>query len=155
MKRTLWPASNQRSFSSLSKFIFVLILGAAIGACSSSSTDPNGGGNDDDPPMDEPMDPTFTNVQQIFNGNCGGSGCHIGERTSGVRLDSYDNVTTSVGDQYGELVVQPNDADGSPLVDKIEANPQFGVRMPRNGSALSDEQIQLIRDWINDGAPNN
>ena len=153
MKRTLWPSTHPRSFSSISKLILVVILAAFISACSSGSTDPNGG-DDDDPPMDTP-EPTFANVQQIFNGSCTGSGCHIGERTSGVRLDSYDNVTNSVGDQYGELVVQPNDADGSPLVDKIEPNPQFGVRMPKGRSALSDEQIQLIRDWINDGAPNN
>ncbi len=99
------------------------------------------------------MEPTFANVQMIFNQNCGN--CHIGARESGVRLDSYDNVINSVGDQYGIEVVQPGDADGSPLIDKIEPNPQFGSRMPENGSYLSSDRIDQIREWINQGAENN
>lgn len=125
-------------------------------SCSSSSTGSNGGGdgggNGGD---DDTRQPTFTNVQQIFNGSCGGSGCHIDERTSGVRLDTYDNATNSVGDQYGILVIQPGDADGSPLVDKIEPDPEHGERMPLGQGALPQDDIDLIREWINQGANNN
>lgn len=134
----------------------VLISGMVIYGCSDTSTgtndDDNGGngGNGGGDPQ-----PTYTNVSQILNGNCGGSGCHINQRTSGVQLDSYSNVTNSVGDQYGEEIVQPGDAAGSPIVDKIESNPEFGERMPLNGSPLSTEEISLIRDWIDAGAENN
>ena len=37
------------------------------------------------------------------------------------------------------------------MVDKIEANPQFGNRMPVGGS-LSQDQINKIKAWINEGA---
>ncbi|MDZ7714896.1 MAG: c-type cytochrome domain-containing protein [Balneolaceae bacterium] len=109
-------------------------------------------GNGDTPPSTEP---TFANVQVIFNNNCSGSGCHIGERESGVRLDGYNNVMESRGTQYQALIVQPNDADASPIVDKIEPNPDEGSRMPENSSPLSDNEISLIREWINEGAQNN
>ena len=98
-------------------------------------------------------DPTFENVQMIFNQNCGS--CHIGGSENGVRLDSYENVINSVGDQYGIKVVQPGDANGSPLVDKIEPNPQFGSRMPEDGPFLSSDRINQIKEWINEGAENN
>jgi hypothetical protein len=76
-------------------------------------------------------------------------GCHGG--ISGVRLNNYNNVMNSVGSQYGRTIVTPGDADGSVLYDKLLPNPQFGSRMPQGGS-LSDAQITLVRDWINQGA---
>jgi hypothetical protein len=145
-------------YGSIRSFSLVLLcsLGMILASCGGdSSTGPNGGnggngGNGNEPPSE----PTFSNVEDIFNSSCGGSGCHIGERTNGVRLDSYNNVTESEGAQYGELVVQANDADGSPLVDKIEPSPEHGQRMPVGGT-LSDNQISLIREWIDEGAQNN
>jgi len=73
-----------------------------------------------------------------------------------VQLDSFDNVIGSVGDQYGTEVVQPGDAAGSPMVDKIEPNPQIGSRMPEDGPPfLSTQRIDQIKEWINQGAENN
>lgn len=109
-----------------------------------------GGGGDN-----TPDDPTFSNVQVILTNNCGGSGCHIGSRESGVRLDGYDNVINSEGDQYGILIVQAGNANGSPIIDKVESGPTEGQRMPLNGTPLSTEEINLIKQWINDDAPNN
>jgi hypothetical protein len=100
-------------------------------------------------------EPTFTNVQQIFEQSCGGSSCHINQQSSGVQLNTYENVMNSQGTRYGELVVQAGDADGSPLVDKIEPNPEIGSRMPEGGPYLSDERINQIKDWIDNGAENN
>lgn len=86
-------------------------------------------------------------IQPIFNSNC--VSCHGG--TSGVTLSSYNLVMSSVGDQYGRLIIVPGDAGDSPLYDKISPSPQIGDRMPQGGS-LSDAQINLIRDWIDQGA---
>lgn len=139
--------------------ILIVATTLALGSCGGSSTDSNGGnGNDNgngNGGNEIGTEPTFTNVQQIFEQSCGGSGCHVGERTNGVRLDGYDNVMESEGQQYGELVVQAGDADGSPLVDKIETNPEFGVRMPEDGNFLSDDRIDQIKEWIDNGAENN
>lgn len=129
-----------------------------ITACSSGgSTDPyNDRNNDDDNNNNNEIgfEPSFANIQMILSQNCGA--CHTQRRESGVRLSNYDNVINSVGDQYGIEVVQPGDADGSPLVDKISSsNPQFGSRMPEGGSFLSSERIDQIKEWINQGAENN
>lgn len=60
----------------------------------------------------------------------------------------------SQGVQYNRLIVVAGNADESPLYDKLQSNPQFGSRMPE-GSSLTTQQINAIRDWINTGAPNN
>lgn len=92
-------------------------------------------------------------IMPIFSNNC--SPCHVGQSTNGVRLDSYNNVTNSVGSQYNTEIVKPGNADESPLVDKIESNPAFGVRMPQGRSPLGNDQIQAIRMWIEEGALSN
>lgn len=87
-------------------------------------------------------------IQPIFNQNC--TSCHGSQ--NGVTLSSYDAVMSSVGSQYGTEIVVPNEPDQSPLVDKIEPNPEFGSRMPQGGPYLNDEQINLIKTWISEGA---
>lgn len=132
-------------------------LGLMMAACGDNSTGTNGdgNGNGNGGGTEIGTDPIFANVQEIFEQSCGGSSCHIGGRQSGVRLDGYDNVTQSKGSQYGKLVIQKGDAVGSPLIDKIEANPANGARMPRGGSPLSEERINQIKKWIDNGAENN
>lgn len=129
----------------------------SILSCSSNgSTDPYDGGNNDDDDNNNNeigFEPTFANVQMIFTQNCGT--CHTSDSQNGVRLNNYNNVINSVGDQYGIEVIQPGDAEGSPLIDKIESNPQFGSRMPENGPYLSSDRIDQIKEWINQGAENN
>ncbi len=61
----------------------------------------------------------------------------------------------SVQDDSLTLVV-PGDSASSLLVNKIESsNPQVGVRMPLFGLALSQSEINLIKNWIDQGALNN
>jgi hypothetical protein len=117
-------------------------------SCGDSSTSVN-----DDTDEEIGMEPTFDHVLQIFETYC--RSCHVGTRTSGVRLDSHQHVIESVGDLYGVLIVQPGDAGASPLVDKLEANPQNGARMPQGGPFLSDERIEQIKAWIDNGASND
>lgn len=150
-------------FNSRRPIIIVLLccFGLLFGACSDSSTgttngdgdNNNGNGNNGGNIIG--TEPTFSNVQQILEQSCGGAGCHVGERTNGVRLDSYENVMESEGQQYGELVVQAGDGAGSPLVDKIQPDPEYGVRMPENGNYLTSERINQIREWIDNGAEDN
>jgi hypothetical protein len=137
--------------------LITILLMVFMYSCGSNSTgvddnggNGNGGGNGGG---EIGTEPTFANVGQIFQTSC--TPCHISQTTNGVRLNSYSNVINSVGTQYGTNVVVPGDANGSPLVDKIEPSPQFGVRMPEGGPYLSAERIAQIRQWINDGAENN
>lgn len=88
-------------------------------------------------------------IQPIFSNNC--TSCHGGE--SGVTLSSYSAVMNSVGDQYETEIVDPGNPSNSPIVDKISSsNPEHGVRMPQNADPLSTDEINLIRDWIDEGA---
>ena len=137
----------------------VVTLSLVLAGCSDSTTGTNDYGNgtnngNNNGAGEIGFEPTFSNISQIFSTTC--TPCHISNNDSGVRLNSYDNVMNSVGDQYGILIVQPGDADGSPIVDKIESsNPQFGVRMPQGGTPLSSDRINQIKEWIDEGAENN
>lgn len=89
-----------------------------------------------------------TQIQPILDSNC--TSCHDNAQ-SGVTLTSYQSVMNSVGDQYEMNIVVPEEPDNSPLVDKIEPNPQYGSQMPQ-GSSLTEAQIDTIRQWIAEGA---
>ena len=94
-------------------------------------------------------------VLPILTTTCGSGACHIDQHASGVNLSSYQAVMDSEGQQYGEHVVVPEDAESSPLIDKLMPSPQVGARMPPDRSPLSEEQIAFIRAWINEGALDN
>lgn len=97
----------------------------------------------------------MADIQPIFNGSCSGAGCHIESSQSGVNLSTYEQIMNSSGQQYGREIVQAGEPDESPLVDKIEPNPQHGQRMPFSRNPLNDRQIQEIRIWIEEGARDN
>lgn len=89
-------------------------------------------------------------IQTIFDARC--TSCH-GAGQNGFNSSSYDAVMNSASpsNRYNGPYVIAGNADGSPLVDKIEPNPQFGSRMP-DINGLPNEQIALIRQWIDEGA---
>ena len=130
------------------------ILLAAVG-CSSSSSPSS--------PTPTPTVSFATQIQQqIFNPAC--TACHTDEgRTpssnlnlkSGVSISNLVNVA-SVG-KAGAVRVIPGNPTGSYLIQKLEgASDIVGLRMPRNGPPfLTTEQVTLIRQWIQNGAPNN
>lgn len=72
-----------------------------------------------------------------------------------MNLTNYAEILASIGVQYKAGVVIPGDAGGSPLIDKIEGQPRFGVRMPLGRAALTTREISLIISWIDEGALDN
>lgn len=92
---------------------------------------------------------TFAAVERIFLQNC--ALCHsgnskLGEPPEGLMLDSYENIVRG-----GErLALIPGNPAGSEIVRRIEgrAQPAMPYRMP----PLDPGQINLIRDWIAQGA---
>ncbi len=102
-------------------------------------------------------------VQPIFTTNC--AGCHsaggIADQ-SGIALrlvsgESFDLLVNQQSVQNSALtLVIPGDAESSLLFQKISSdNPPVGLRMPRFVAPLSDADVQTIRNWIDQGAPNN
>lgn len=99
---------------------------------------------------------SFSNdIQPIFNSNC--TGCH-GDR-GGLSLaqnGSYANLV-NVQAQTGCATLRrvlPGDATSSVLFKRVSGF-DCGERMPRGGNALPSADVTKIRDWINQGAPNN
>ena len=93
-----------------------------------------------------------TDIQPIFTANC--ISCHGG--TNGLHLDSYANVMA--GNSNNGPVITAGNADNSILVQKISGTANFGGRMPAGNSSYFDnhqDELQLIKDWINEGALEN
>jgi hypothetical protein len=87
-------------------------------------------------------------IQPIFNNHCNNSTCHNNEdRAAGVSLTSYAELFSS------PFLVIPYSPDESKLFQVIEGKsvtimpPPYGNSYP-----LSDNQIEGIKTWIEEGA---
>ncbi|HLP19283.1 MAG TPA: hypothetical protein VK174_03245, partial [Chitinophagales bacterium] len=117
---------------------------------------------------------TFSQVRNLLQANCAGSGCH------GAGAPTFD-VTASESDLYNALVnvnpsnpaaaakgnkrVTPGYVDRSFLLRKMahglpETNPHLALTQPQEGApmpdglpALAAKDIELVRQWILFGAP--
>jgi hypothetical protein len=97
--------------------------------------------------------PSFSEIQAIFNSRC--VSCH--GFSGGLSLSSsvsHGNLVNVPSSQIPSLDrVEPGDPDNSYLVWKIEGRAGVsGSRMPLGGPFLSQDSINLIRDWIAAGA---
>jgi len=105
-------------------------------------------------------DPSFSqDIQPIFTNSCAVSNCHNATAQAGLVLlqgQAYNNIVNVNSTQDpSKRRVEPENADNSYLVIKIEGRQNIGGRMPLGGAALSNTQIQNIKNWINRGAKNN
>ncbi len=77
--------------------------------------------------------------------------CHLeeNENPSGLAMDNYTLLMK--GGNKGNTLI-PGKPQSSNLYLKLLADPPFGKQMPRNKRKLTEEEIQLIRDWIEQGA---
>jgi mono/diheme cytochrome c family protein len=103
--------------------------------------------------------------QQILNPAC--VACHTDEgrvpagAAPGLNLKTGVSIANLVNagstGKPGSVRVIPGNPSGSYLIQKLEGAPDIvGLRMPRNGPPyLTTEQVALIRQWIQNGAPNN
>jgi hypothetical protein len=108
--------------------------------------------------------PTLSaDVQPIFSSNCALSNCHAGSNpVQGMNLSSgqaYANIVNVQSNESPLLRVMPGEPDESYLVHKIQGTQGTvggsGAQMPFGTQPLSQDQIDLIREWITDGAQNN
>ncbi len=90
---------------------------------------------------------SFANdILPLFESRC--INCHGGQRTQeGLDLKTHDALMT--GSNNGP-VVTPGDAADSLLVELI-----VNQKMPKRGPKLTPPQVQLVTDWVNQGALNN
>jgi len=135
----------------------VLMLGAC-GAGTGEGLDQNGqplaaGGGS------APLEPTLASIQaSVFSVNCAFSGCHGGGTVPfGLRLDpgfSAGNLINVPSPRDPNLIrVIPGNPGGSFIIQKLEGTQTLGDRMPQFGPYLPQSTIDVIRQWIQDGAP--
>lgn len=110
-----------------------------------------------------PLDATLANIQRmIFTPRCSISSCHDSVFKSGNLVleegESYDQLVGVEPDilsarEAGFFRVDPENPENSFLVVKIEGPPLGeGSRMPLTGRLLTADEVQLIRNWIAQGA---
>ena len=105
--------------------------------------------------FDNPADagrpsPSFNaDILPILTSRCAFAGCHVAGGPDGINLRTYDAVIAGEEDDDDDTVIAGN-ARRSELVEQIVEG-----EMPPNGPPLPAAQIQLIIDWINEGAKNN
>ena len=87
-------------------------------------------------------------IQPIFNSNC--TGCHMGGGAATLNLTDYNGMMA--GGVSG-LAVISGDHHNSELYNRITLPEGAAGSMPPN-DPLSQEEINLIADWINEGANN-
>jgi hypothetical protein len=84
-------------------------------------------------------------IQPIFNQSC--TGCHDGSNPAGgLNLLSYEDLMSN-------NVIVPGDHEASELYDRITRPESSNGNMPPAGS-LGQDEIDLIADWIDEGALN-
>lgn len=87
-------------------------------------------------------------VLPILLSNCAYSGCHnAASHKEGVILDNY-NHTMNTAD------VEANNLNGSKLYKVITENDEDDIMPPPPAAPLSSEQINIIAQWILQGAQN-
>jgi len=102
--------------------------------------------------------PNFSEIQSnILAPNCATTGCHLGAGApQGLRLDDANSYGMLVGVASSEssstLRVAPGDPGNSYLIRKLEGSASVGAQMPLNAPALDQASIDVIRQWITDGA---
>ena len=103
--------------------------------------------------FDNPADagrssPSFNaDIAPILTDRCAIAECHVVDGPHDIDLRTYDSVIK--GGDEGAIVIAA-DAMESEMVEEIAEG-----KMPPEGPPLEAAQIQLIIDWINEGAKNN
>ena len=129
--------------------IAAIIGGLAASGCGSGDGPLIFGGGD--------LQPDFASIQaNIFTPVC--SNCHVGATAPlGLRLDAANSYDLLVGraavQQSGVLRVDPGAPDSSYLIQKLEGTAAVGGQMPLGSAPLLQAEIDVVRQWITDGAP--
>ncbi|MBN1369054.1 MAG: hypothetical protein JW954_02310 [Dehalococcoidaceae bacterium] len=143
-----------------SRYVFLLVVFtiviAAAGACGS-------------PDQTDTTTPTVTtssqvrfsaDIQPLFNSRC--VACHQGVGDAGLSLEpgkAHASLVNVASTQSPLVRVTPGNPEQSYLLHKLNGTQLqvggTGSRMPFGSSALSASQIDLVRNWISQGAQNN
>jgi hypothetical protein len=130
---------------------FVLVFCVALAGCGSGDGFVGSGG------ASGPLTANFDSIQaNVFEPLC--EHCHSGANApAGLRLDAANSYALLVGTASVERPnlsrVAPGNPDVSYIIHKLEGGPNIiGERMPAGLPAVPQTDINVIRQWITDGA---
>ena len=82
--------------------------------------------------------------------------CHAeggkGYEKSGLLLTNYEGVMK--GTRFGSII-KPGDALSSTLIMLVEGRADPSIKMPHGKESLPKEKIELLKQWVKQGAKNN
>ncbi len=130
----------------ISLYVGLLIIFFILGGCKDAGTEPQVV----TPPGNTGSTVSFQQRVLPILTRSGCTGCHGG--TNGLTVGTVAGLLQ--GGIHGPAVIAGN-ADASLIIRKTSPTPPFGDRMPQGGPYLADSTIQVIKDWINQGAQNN
>jgi hypothetical protein len=141
------------------------VVFGALGACGRLTPDvgPPLAGDCEDTDGNPAVHVSFaTQIRPILSRPMAGCGCHVPSGASagpatqitGLDLSSLSSLRAG-GHNTGNRIVIPLQPCESLLYQKVDEAPPFGSRMPLGGPYLTEEQIDLIHDWIAEGALDN
>jgi mono/diheme cytochrome c family protein len=87
-----------------------------------------------------------SDILPLFESRC--INCHGGQRTQ-EGLDLKTHASVMAGSDNGPVVTR-GDAENSLMVELVATQ-----KMPKRGPKLTPDQVQLISDWVNQGALDN
>jgi hypothetical protein len=138
---TLWRATTR---------LFVPKICVLLAACGSGDGFVGSGG------ASGPLQPNFDSIQaNIFEPLC--EHCHAGANApAALRLDAANSYAMLVGvasvERPAVLRVAAGDPNNSYLIQKLEGTAAIGERMPAGLPAVPQADINVVRQWITDGA---
>lgn len=98
-------------------------------------------------------------VAEIIINKCATSGCHNATSKGGAAGLSLATWQTMFEGSNGGAVVIPYRPDLSTLIYYINSFSEYGTiqlipKMPLSGTALTNNEVKILHDWILNGAPN-
>ena len=90
----------------------------------------------------------FKQIRPLLESRC--YDCHQGDKAQGgLRIDDHRSVLSG-GDSDGPAII-PGNIDKSALIHRITSE-DGEVVMPPKGDPLTDEEVALLKRWVQDGA---
>jgi hypothetical protein len=90
-------------------------------------------------------------IRPLLSENC--FACHgpdEGNRAADLRLDTFAGATADFG---GHAAIVPGASERSAILERITSpDPDLKMPPPETGKSLTDEQVSLLRRWIDGGA---
>lgn len=120
------------------KFIAALLTLTALAACTHSSSDGGAG-----------RQYFLTEVKPVLETHC--LRCHNGSMPAPA-MNLSSRATAFRKNATGQRFIAPGDPDGSLMITAVQRLGTHPRLMPRTDLSLTDDQIGMLREWIEDGA---